>query len=90
MRLYVRTEMYLNHLYPGVSVEEVKKEISWNLRVAEQITTVEPPTKAQVNFMRSYYPTDVILRRRHLFESIDFTSWSKLAMSDWKKRTQRA
>jgi len=25
-----------------------------------------------------------------LFESIDFTSWSKLAMSDWKKRTQRA
>ena len=83
-------EMYLSHLYPGVSVEEVKKEISWNLRVAEHIATVEPPTKAQVNFMRSYDPTDVILRRRRLFESIDFPSWSRLAMSDRKKRTRRA
>jgi len=83
-------EMYLSHLYPGVSVEEVKKEISWNLHVTEHTATVEPPTKAQVNFMRSYDPTDVILRRRRLFESIDFPSWSGLAMSDWKKRTRRA
>jgi hypothetical protein len=82
--------MYLSHLYPGVSVEEAKKEISWNLHLAENIETVEPPTKAQVNFMRSYDPTDVILRRRRLFESIDFPSWSGLAMSDWKKRTRRA
>jgi glutaconate CoA-transferase subunit B len=27
-------EMYLSHLYPGVSAEEAKKEISWNPRVA--------------------------------------------------------
>ena len=90
MRLYVRTEMYLSHLYPGVGVEEIKKEISRNLRVAEHIAAVEPPTKAQVNFMRSYDPTDVILRRRPLFETIDFPSRSRLAMSDWKKHTRRA
>jgi glutaconate CoA-transferase subunit B len=83
-------EMFLSQLYPGVNVEDVRKEISWDLRLADNIETVEPPTRTQVNFMRNYDPTDVILRRRHLFESIDFTSWSKLAMSDWKKRTQRA
>ena len=83
-------EMYLSHLYPGVSVEDVKKEISWNLHVAEHMETVEPPTKAQVNFIRSYDSTDVILRRRRLFESIDFSSWSRLVMSDWNKRARRA
>ena len=83
-------EMYLSHLYPGVSVEEVKKEVGWNLRVAEHMETVEPPTKAQIHFMRSYDPTDVILRRRHLFESIDFPSWSGLAMSSWEKHARRA
>jgi glutaconate CoA-transferase subunit B len=83
-------EMYLSHLFPGASVEDVKKEVGWNLRVAEHMKTVEPPTKAQINFIRSYDPTDVILRRRRLFESIDFSSWSRLAMSSWDKRTRRA
>jgi glutaconate CoA-transferase subunit B len=83
-------EMYLSHLYPGVSVEEVKKEISWDLTVAEVVEAVEPPTRGEVNFIRNYDPTDVILRRRRLFDSIDFSSWSRLAMADWNKRTQRA
>lgn len=83
-------EMYLSHLHPGVSVEDVKKEVGWNLRVAEHMETVEPPTKAQVNFIRSHDPTDVILRRRRLFESVDFSSWSRLAMSNWNKRTRHA
>lgn len=79
----------MSHLYPGVSVEDVRKEAGWNLRVAQQIQTAEPPTKTQVNFTRSYDATDVILRRRHLFESIDFASWSRLAMSNWNKHTRR-
>ena len=83
-------EMFLSQLYPGVNVEDVKKEVSWDLRVAGHVESVEPPTTVEVNFIRNYDPTDVILRRRHLFESIDFASWSKLAMSDWKKRTRRA
>jgi glutaconate CoA-transferase subunit B len=83
-------EMYLSHIYPGVSEEDVKKEIGWNLRVAEHIETVEPPTRTQVNFIRNYDPTDVILRRRRLFESVDFSSWSRLATSDWNRRTRRA
>jgi hypothetical protein len=82
--------MFLSQLYPGVNLEDVRKEISWDLRLADHVETVEPPTMAQVNFIRNYDPTDVILRRRHLFENIDFASWSKLAMSDWKKRTRRA
>jgi glutaconate CoA-transferase subunit B len=83
-------EMFLSQLYPGVNVEDVRKEISWDLRLADNVETVEPPTRAQVNFIRNYDPTDVILRRRHLFESIEFASWSKLAISDWKKHTQHA
>jgi glutaconate CoA-transferase subunit B len=83
-------EMYLSQLYPGVSVEDVKKEVGWNLRGVEHAETVEPPTTVQVNFIRSYDPTDVILRRRRLFESIDFSSWSRLAVSNWNKRARRA
>jgi glutaconate CoA-transferase subunit B len=83
-------EMFLSQLYPGVNLEDVRKEISWDLRLADNVETVEPPTRSQVKFIRNYDATDVILRRRHLFDSVDFALWSKLAMSDWKKRAPRA
>jgi len=81
-------EMYLSSVYPGVDVEEVVREVGWNLKVAQDIKVVEPPSTEEVKFIRSYDPTDVILRRRRLFESVNFSSWATLTESNWRKFIQ--
>lgn len=81
-------EAYLSGVYPGVSVEDVKSEVGWSLKTAREIKVVEPPTTEEVNFIRSYDPTDVILRRRRLFEEVDFSSWVTLTESNWHKLIQ--
>jgi glutaconate CoA-transferase subunit B len=81
-------EMYLSSIYPGVSVEDVKREVCWNLKIAKDVKIVEPPTVEEVKFIRSYDPTDVILRTRRLFENVDFSSWVTLTKSNWHRFTQ--
>jgi glutaconate CoA-transferase subunit B len=81
-------EMYLDSIYPGVNVEEVKRKVGWNLKITQDIKVVEPPTTKEVKFIRSYDPTDVILRRRRLFEGVDFSLWATLTKSNWRKFIQ--
>ncbi len=71
-------EMYLSAVYPNVAVDDVKSEVGWSIKMAPEIETVEPPTVEEIAFIRNYDPADVILRRKRLFENIDFSSWVKL------------
>lgn len=48
----ITKEAYLDSVSPGVTVEDVKKEVSWDLRVAEEIKETEPPTEEQVRLIR--------------------------------------
>jgi glutaconate CoA-transferase subunit B len=53
-------EMYLSALFPETTVEDVRKIIPWELKTAEDfgssIRDVEPPTKADLIFMREFEP----------------------------------
>ncbi|MGI6412136.1 MAG: hypothetical protein ACOXZ5_00420 [Syntrophomonadaceae bacterium] len=42
-------EMYLDALFPGVTVEYVESLAEWDLKVSPQLAEVEPPTVQQVN-----------------------------------------
>lgn len=75
-------EMFLSSVYPSVNIEDVKRGVGWDLKVAQGVKVVEPPTKKEVRFIRSFDPTDVILRRRCLFEKVDFSSWIALIKSN--------
>ena len=75
-------EMYLDSVYPDVTLEQVKQEVDWDLKIASEIGTIEPPTVEEVTFIRSYDPVDIILRRRNLFETVDFQSWTRLVISN--------
>ena len=78
-------EMYLDSIYPCVSVEEVKSKVGWDLKIAQDIKVVEPPTAEEVKFIRSYDPTDVILRCKRLFERVNFSLWVRLTKGQWRK-----
>ena len=47
-------EIMLTNLHPGVSVEEVVNEISWDLKLADNIEMTAPPTKGEVEIIRFY------------------------------------
>ena len=51
-------EMYLTQLHPGVSVEEVQKDIPWELKVDDNLTETEPPSQAEVSFIRKFAPSE--------------------------------
>ncbi len=48
----VTKEAYLDSLHPGVSVEEVKAEVSWELQVSPELKVTEPPTAEEVRITR--------------------------------------
>lgn len=55
----VTKEAYLDSVHPGVKVEEVVNEVSWELKVPEKVKNTEPPTLEQVNFIRSLDPNKI-------------------------------
>ena len=56
-------EMYLCAVHPKVTVEEVKKNTSWDLKVAKNVEQTEPPTVEEIRMVRGG-PRSF----RHLFE----------------------
>jgi glutaconate CoA-transferase subunit B len=45
-------EMVLTSLHPGCTVEAVREQVGWPLRVADDLTETEPPTSDQLRIMR--------------------------------------
>ena len=45
-------EMVLSSLYPGASVEQVRAQVGWDLKVAENLSTTEPPSAEELRLIR--------------------------------------
>ena len=45
-------EMQLISLYPGVTLEEVRAAIGWDIRLADTISQAEPPTEQELHQLR--------------------------------------
>lgn len=54
-----RREMILASNHPGVSVEEIKKETGWPLRIARDIYETPAPSKDELEAVRKYDPKRV-------------------------------
>ena len=55
----VSHEMILTSNHPGVSVEEIKNETGWPLRVSPDVRETLPPTKDELAAVRKYDPKGV-------------------------------
>jgi glutaconate CoA-transferase subunit B len=45
-------ELALTQIHPGVTVEEVRENTGWELRVAEHLQTTEPATERELGALR--------------------------------------
>jgi len=45
-------ELVLAALYPGVTVDEVKRGVGWDLRVRPSLGTVDPPSERELRLLR--------------------------------------
>ena len=57
----VTKEMYLAEYYPGQSVESVKANCSFDLKVAPDVKETEPPTAEELTILRNIDPTGFYL-----------------------------
>jgi len=46
-------EAYLESVHPGVSADDVRKEVSWDLKVSPDLKTTPPPTKEEADIIRT-------------------------------------
>lgn len=76
-------EMYLDSLHPGVTVDEVRADVSWDLKVADVLKETAPPTVEEIEFMKSVDPTDIILRTTRVYEKMDFWEWADVTEAGW-------
>jgi glutaconate CoA-transferase subunit B len=56
-------ELVLTKVHPGVTVDMVKKDIPWDLKVAEDLSETDRPTDAEIDFVRDFAPTEVVGRK---------------------------
>lgn len=49
-------EIYLDGLFPGHDLDEVKKEVPWDLKVADELKELSPPTREEVELIRRIAP----------------------------------
>jgi glutaconate CoA-transferase subunit B len=45
-------EMYLASCHPGISIDQVKQNTGWDLKVSQKVTETEPPTTEEVEILR--------------------------------------
>ena len=45
-------EMYLASYHPGVSVDQIKQNTGWDLKISPKVGETEPPTVEEVNILR--------------------------------------
>jgi len=45
-------ELVLTHLHPGVTAEQAREATGWELRIAEDLRTTEPPSDDELSKLR--------------------------------------
>jgi glutaconate CoA-transferase subunit B len=46
-------ELTMTALHPGATVEEAKEATGWELKVAEELKTTDPPTEKELEILRA-------------------------------------
>lgn len=54
-------EMYLDAVFPGATVEEIKEYFEWDLKVSKDLKVVDPPLEAEIEIIRKADPGNIIL-----------------------------
>lgn len=78
-------EMTLTATHPGVEIDDVREEVQWDLRVADDVATTPEPTRGEVAVLRAIDPTDIVLRGTDRIYEIGFEEWTDEVEAHWKQ-----
>jgi len=62
-------KMYLAELHPGCSLEDVKAEVPWDLKVSENLGVTSLPTEEETSIIRNFGP-DISMSRQLQIETV--------------------
>jgi glutaconate CoA-transferase subunit B len=49
-------EIFLDQVHPGVTVEDVRKDVPWDLKISDNLTQTERPSDEEIDFIRHFAP----------------------------------
>ncbi len=52
----ITKELYLAQIHPRVTIEDVKKDVPWELKIASDLSETPHPTDEEIDFIRSFAP----------------------------------
>jgi len=52
--------MFLAYNHPGITVEEIRKDIPWDLKISPNLEETAPPNDEELEFMRRFNPSKSI------------------------------
>jgi len=81
----VTKEMYLYSVHPGVTIDEVKENVGWDLKVPSEVKQTEVPTEYEVEILRTIDPLDAMLGKSLKRKNISFDAWYEETVKGWKK-----
>jgi glutaconate CoA-transferase subunit B len=45
-------EMYLESYHPGVTIQQIRDNVQWELKVSPEVRETEPPTETELRILR--------------------------------------
>ncbi len=66
--------IYLETIYPGVEVEEIKTKIGWDINVADNLKVAQPPNDKELKAMKILDPMEILTNSKD-FMSEDFDDY---------------
>ena len=55
-------EMYLAEIHPRISLEDVRKDIPWDLKISNDLSQTKRPNDKEIDFIRKFAPAAVLGR----------------------------
>lgn len=74
----VTKELYLTRIHPGVTVDSVRKDVPWDLKIADNVTETDHPTDQEIDFVRRFAPGEA-LGRKLMYELTITNVFNKIA-----------
>jgi len=59
----VTKEMYLAQIHPKCTVDDIKKDVPWDLKIAKELSVTPPPTDEEIDWIRQFAPTQAAGRK---------------------------
>ena len=64
-------EMYLDAYYPGITVEQIKANTGWDLKISPNVHEAKTPTEEEIEILRKLDPKGMFLRKKEFIKTLE-------------------